>query len=98
MTRRRLAAAQIETICCASTSSGLRGTTVVSISPVAHALGDDRALEQVGAELREDAAAADVADVVPGAADPLQPARDRLRRLDLDHEVHRAHVDAELER
>ena len=65
---------------------------------LAHALGDDRALEQVGAELREDAAAADVADVVAGAADPLQPARDRLRRLDLDHEVDRAHVDAELER
>ena len=34
----------------------------------------------------------------PGAADALQPARDRLRRLDLDHEVDRAHVDAELER
>ena len=28
----------------------------------------------------------------------LQAARDRLRRLDLDHEVDRAHVDAELER
>ena len=34
----------------------------------------------------------------PGAADPLQPARDGLRRLDLDHEVDRAHVDPELER
>ena len=33
-----------------------------------------------------------------GAADPLQPARDRLRRLDLDHEVDGAHVDPELER
>ena len=33
-----------------------------------------------------------------GAADALQPARDRLRRLDLDHEVDGAHVDAELER
>ena len=33
-----------------------------------------------------------------GAADPLQPASDRLRALDLDHEVDRAHVDAELER
>ena len=32
-----------------------------------------------------------------GAADPLQAARDRLRALDLDHEVDRAHVDAELE-
>ena len=33
----------------------------------------------------------------PGAADALQAARDRLRRLDLDHEVDRAHVDPELE-
>ncbi len=64
---------------------------------VAHALGDNRALEQVGAELREDPAAADVADRVAGAADPLQPARDRLRRLDLDHEVDGAHIDPELE-
>ena len=64
---------------------------------VAHPLGDDRALEQVGAELGEDPPAADVADGVPGAADPLQSARDRLRRLDLDDEVDGAHVDAELE-
>jgi hypothetical protein len=34
---------------------------------------------------------------VPGATDPLQTARDRLGRLDLDDEVDRAHVDAELE-
>ena len=32
-----------------------------------------------------------------GAADALQPARDRLRALDLDHEVDGAHVDPELE-
>ena len=32
-----------------------------------------------------------------GAADPLQPARDRLRALDLDHEVDGAHVDPQLE-
>ena len=32
------------------------------------------------------------------AADALQPARDRRRRLDLDDEIDRAHVDAELER
>ena len=34
----------------------------------------------------------------PGAADALQPARDRAGRLDLHDEVDRAHVDAELER
>ena len=35
---------------------------------------------------------------VSGAADALQPACHRRRRLDLDHEIDRAHVDAELER
>ena len=63
-----------------------------------HPLGDDRRLEQVGAELREDPALRDGAELVAGAADALQPARDRLRRLDLDDEVDGAHVDAELER
>ena len=64
----------------------------------AHAPRDDRALEQVAAELGEDAPAADLADAVAGAADALQPARDRLRRLDLQDEVDGAHVDAQLER
>ena len=63
-----------------------------------HPLGDDGRLEQVGAELREDPALRDGAELVAGAADPLQAARDRLRRLDLDHEVDGAHVDPELER
>ncbi len=35
---------------------------------------------------------------VPGATDPLQERRDRARRADLDHQVHVADVDAELER
>ena len=61
---------------------------------LAHRARDDRGLEQVGAELREDAALRDGAELVAGAADALQAARDRLRRLDLDHEVDRAHVDA----
>ena len=65
---------------------------------LAHRLRDDGGLEQVGAELREDPALRDGAEVVAGAADPLQPARDRLRALDLDHEVDRTHVDPELER
>ena len=38
-----------------------------------------------------------LADLVAGAADALQPARDRARRLDEHDEVDRAHVDAELE-
>ncbi len=63
-----------------------------------HPLDDDRGLEQVAPELREHLAAARLAHLVAGATDPLEPARDRTRRLDLDHEVDRAHVDAELER
>ena len=63
-----------------------------------HALGDDRALEEVATILREDHAAAHLVDAVPGAAHALQPAGDRGRRFDLDHEVDRAHVDPELER
>ena len=65
---------------------------------VAHALRHHGALEQVGAELREDAPARDLADAVAGAADPLEARGHRLRRLHLDHQVHGAHVDAELER
>ena len=37
------------------------------------------------------------ADLVAGPADALQPARDAARRLDLHHQVDRAHVDAELQ-
>ena len=65
---------------------------------LAHPPGDHRALEQVGAELGEDAAHRDLVERVAGAPDPLQPAGDRLRRLDLDHQVDGAHVDPELER
>src|SRR5207342_204245 len=63
-----------------------------------HPLDDDRGLEQVPPELREHLAAARLAYLVTGATDPLEPARDRTRRLDLDHEIHGAHVDPELER
>ena len=65
---------------------------------VAHAPRDHRALEQVRAELGEDASARDLAHAVARAADALEPRGDGLGRLDLDHEVDRAHVDAELER
>ena len=66
--------------------------------PLAHPPRDHRALQQVAAELGEDAPDAHLADAVPGAADPLQPARHRLGRLDLQHEVDGAHVDPELQR
>ncbi len=63
-----------------------------------HALGHHRGLQEVAAELREDLPAARLAHLVPGAPDALQPARHGTGRLDLDHEVHGAHVDAELQR
>ena len=62
-----------------------------------HPLDDDRRLEQVAAVLREDLADARLADLVAGATDALHPRGDRRRGLDLDDEVDRPHVDAELE-
>ena len=63
-----------------------------------HAPRHDGALEQVGAELGEDPSARHLAHAVTGAADALQAARHRLGRLHLHHEIHGAHVDAELQR
>ena len=63
-----------------------------------HPLDHDGRLEQVGAVLREDAPSRDGTQLVSRPTNPLQAAGDRLRRLDLDHEVDGAHVDAELER
>ena len=59
---------------------------------------DRRARDEVAAELREDDAFADGVGLVAAAADALQAARDRRRRLDLDDQIDRAHVDAEFER
>ena len=64
---------------------------------VAHPLGHHRAGEQVAAVLGEHHAARHRADLVTGAADPLQPGGDRRRRLDLHDQVDRAHVDAQLQ-
>ena len=63
----------------------------------AHPLDGDRRGDQVAAVLGEQHAARDLADLVTGATDPLQGAGHRRRRLDLDDQVDRAHVDAELE-
>jgi len=53
---------------------------------------------QVAPVLREDDPLADRIHLVARAADALHAARNRRRRLDLDDEIHRAHVDAQLER
>jgi hypothetical protein len=65
---------------------------------VDHAPHDDRRLDEIAAVLREDRALARLTDGVTGAPDPLQAAAHGAGRLDLDDEVDRAHVDAELER
>ena len=62
-----------------------------------HPAGHDGAFEQVAAVLREDDALAGRPDLVAGPADPLEPAGDARRALDLDDQVDRAHVDPELE-
>ena len=66
--------------------------------PGPHPLGDDHGrLHQVARYLGNMTPRLTRADVVPGPADPLQPAGHRRRRLDLHDQVDRAHVDAELE-
>ena len=88
---------QIATSCWASTSSGRRGTLRLLDGPAAHPLDHGGALEQVAAVLREHPPAARRTHLVPGAADALHAAGHAPRALDLDDEVHRAHVDAELQ-
>ena len=65
--------------------------------PRLRAGGADRGGQQVAAVGRQHDAVGDGADLVPGPADALQRRGHRRRGAHLDHEVHRAHVDAELE-
>ena len=62
-----------------------------------HPLHGDGRVDQVCPVLREQDALGDFADLVAGAAHPLQAAGHGGRRLDLHHQVHGTHVDAELE-
>src|SRR3712207_8087209 len=63
--------------------------TTLFRSAVTHPLRNHRALEEVGAELGEDAPARDLADAVSGAPDALQAGGHGLRRLHLNHQVDR---------
>ncbi len=65
--------------------------------PLLGLLEHHRTLDELVAVERDDAAGDGVARGVAGAADPLEQRRDGLRAPDLDHEVERRHVDAELE-
>ena len=63
-----------------------------------HPLDDDRGLDQVGAVLGEEAPSAGGPDLMSRTTDPLKPAGDRTRRLDLYDKVDSSHVDAQLQR
>jgi hypothetical protein len=65
---------------------------------VVHRAGNRGARDQIAAELRHDDAAARRANRMSRTADSLHAARHRRRRLDLDDQIDRSHVDAELER
>ena len=78
--------------------AGCAARRVGSMAPSRMQPGHHRRLQQVAAVLGEDDAARRLADLVAGTAHPLQPAGHRQRRLDLDDEVDRAHVDAQLQR
>ena len=67
-------------------------------APGRHALGHDGGVHEVAPVLGEEHAAGDLTHLVAGAAHALQTGGHRGRRLHLDHLVHRAHVDAQLER
>ncbi len=62
-----------------------------------HALGHHRRLEQVGPVTGEDAPTRGHAHLVPGPANALQPGGNRAGGGHLDHQVDRAHVDAQLQ-
>ncbi len=79
-------------------SSGLGGEGVRSRSPCAHAAQERRPLGQLVECQGEVAPLGHARERVARAADALQERRDRARGADLQHEVHVADVDAQLER
>ena len=95
---RPAAATAMATICWARTSNALRGTTVGSIRPscmrratTAHSSRSPRNFGKIRPRLTSP---------TPCPARPIRcrPRGDGLGRLDLQHEVDRAHVDPELQR
>ncbi len=83
----------------------LRGKDVERVSrngrvldlAVEHAPRYDGTFDEITAVLGEDHALGRLTDLVPRPTYALEPSRHGPRRLDLDHEIDRAHVDAQLE-
>ena len=87
----------IATSCWARTSSGLRGMTRRLDRALVHPLGDDRASSRSPRYFGKITPLLGAPTWWPARPDPLEAAGDAGRALDLDDEVDRAHVDAELE-
>ena len=91
---------------CGRGGHGLLGEDVERVSrdpelldlPGEHAFGGDHGRGQVPAVQRIDVPRRHRAHHVPGAPDALEGVGHRRRGTDLDHPVHRAHVDAQLQR
>src|ERR1041385_3515017 len=75
----------------------LAGAHPVELAP-GHGAAERRALDQLVAGEREEAALGEPAHRVPRAPDPLEEGRDPPGRAELADQVHVADVDAELER
>jgi hypothetical protein len=76
---------------------GVRGNAGLLHRALLHGPGDGRAGEEVTPILREDDPAGDRVHLVRGPPDALDAARHGDGGLDLDHQVHRPHVDPQLE-
>ena len=68
-----------------------------ALTAFAHPSRNYRSFQQIAAVLRIEDSLARLTHTVASTADALQPTRDRARRFDLDDEVDRPHVDAELQ-
>ena len=86
------------TTCWASTSSGFRGWRVDSTCPSVIAWVSAAQATRSPRYLGKMIPVLGGVDPVPGATDPLDPAGHRRRGLDLDDQIDRPHVDAQLER
>src|SRR5690606_38553706 len=64
--------------------------------PAAHAIEQGSAFHQIVAGQREQDALGHAVHLVATATDPLQEGSYALGRTELDHQVHSAHIDAEL--